>query len=80
MEKIIRVCMGSACHAKGAPEIVKAFETEIKKRHLEQDIQLLGRFCKGQCKTGVNVEIGSITYENVKIEDVHFLVNQLLEG
>ncbi len=80
MEKIIRICMGSACHAKGAPAIVKAFESILQERGLENEIQLMGRFCKGQCHTGVNVEVGPITYENVKEEDIPYLINQLLEG
>lgn len=32
MSKKIQVCMGSACHLKGAPLIAQAFQVELEKR------------------------------------------------
>ena len=34
--KTIQICMGSACHLKGAPLIAQAFQAELDKRRKNQ--------------------------------------------
>ena len=75
MSKEIKICMGSACHIKGAPDLVQAFQKEIEERGLSEKIKLMGCFCKKHCLQGVNVEINNIIYGHVKPEDVPHLVD-----
>ncbi len=48
MNKIIQICMGSACHLKGAPLIAQAFQVELEKRQKSGDVlfELTGAFCQ----------------------------------
>ena len=50
MNKIIQICMGSACHLKGAPLIAQAFQVELEKRQKSGDVlfELTGAFCQSQ--------------------------------
>ena len=69
---IIQVCVGSACHLKGSPEIVELIQNAIEENHLKDEITLVGSFCIGKCnRVGVTIQIDDdvhtgITKENFK--------------
>lgn len=69
---IIQICVGSACHLKGSPEIVEMLQKAVAENHLEDEITLAGSFCIGKCnRTGVTVQVDDnihigITKENFK--------------
>ncbi|MBR5247025.1 MAG: (2Fe-2S) ferredoxin domain-containing protein [Clostridia bacterium] len=69
---IIQICVGSACHLKGSPEIVELFQKAIEENHLKDEITLAGSFCIGKCnRDGVTIQIDDdvhvgITKENFK--------------
>ena len=42
---IIQVCVGSACHLKGSPEIVELIQKAVEENHLKDEITLVGSFC-----------------------------------
>jgi hypothetical protein len=44
-----RICVGSSCHLKGSYDVIEAFTEEVKKRHLEDKIELKAAFCLGKC-------------------------------
>ena len=69
MEKRIQVCMGSACHLKGAPLIAQAFQVELEKRQQSGDVlfELTGAFCQSQCADGVIVRVNGETYKHVTV-------------
>lgn len=71
----IKICMGSACHIKGAPDLVQLFQKELKARGVEDQVHLMGCFCKKRCLEGINVEINNVTYGYVGEEDVPRLVD-----
>ncbi len=79
--KTIQICMGSACHLKGAPLIAQAFQAELGKRHKTDEIHvdLSGAFCQSQCIDGVVVRINGETYTHVTVADVPALVNICLQ-
>lgn len=81
-KKTIQICMGSACHLKGAPLIAQAFQTELDKRQHNSDIavDLGGAFCQSQCIDGVVVRINGETYTHVAVADVPALVDICLQG
>ena len=69
---IVQICVGSACHIKGSPEIVALFQKAIAEHRLEDEITLAGSFCIGKCnRIGVTVQVDDdvhtgITKENFK--------------
>ena len=55
---IVYICVGSSCHLKGSPEIVKYLQDAVTKHNLENDVTLAGSFCIGKCnRMGVTVQI-----------------------
>ena len=77
---IIRVCVGSSCHLKGAPEIVELFNKAIEENHLEQEITLAGSFCIGKCnRVGVTVQVDDEVHVGVTKENFNeFFKNSVL--
>ena len=65
----ITVCIGSSCHLKGSRQVVERLNEIIEKRGLPGEIDLVGTFCMGNCKSGVCVtvdeEFFSVTPESV---------------
>ena len=43
----IQICIGSSCHLKGAPEIVRLLQKYIKDNSCEDRIALTGTLCAG---------------------------------
>ena len=65
----IQICIGSSCHLKGAPEIVRLLQTYIKDNSCEDRIALTGTLCAGRCnRDGVTVTVGDDVYTGVTPE------------
>ena len=81
MNKIIQICMGSACHLKGAPLIAQAFQVELEKRQKSGDVlfELTGAFCQSQCADGVIDRENGETYKHVTVADVPELIKICLQ-
>jgi NADH:ubiquinone oxidoreductase subunit E len=66
----VTVCIGSACHVKGAGKIVEQLQFLIAQNNLGDKVELAGAFCMGKCATGVSVtvddEYHSLQPENTK--------------
>lgn len=79
--KTIQICMGSACHLKGAPLIAQAFQSELDKRQNADGVtvDLGGAFCQSQCIDGVVVRINGETYTHVTVSDVPALIDICLQ-
>ena len=66
----IQVCVGSACHLKGSPEIVELLQKAVEEHNLQDEVLLSGNFCIGKCnRIGVTVQVDDeihvgITKEN----------------
>ena len=66
---IIQICVGSSCHLKGSPEIVRLLQQAVVQHHLDKDITLAGSFCTGKCnRIGVTVQVDDETYTGVTPE------------
>ncbi len=64
MVKEIKICMGSACFARGNADNLRFIEDYIKKNNLNAEIEIYGERCKNLCEKGPNIEIdGTIYYE-----------------
>jgi NADH:ubiquinone oxidoreductase 24 kD subunit len=57
IKMIIEVCVGSACHLKGAYNVINEFMRIIKEKELDDKITIKAAFCLGNCTNGVSVRI-----------------------
>lgn len=71
----IHVCVGSACHLKGAYTIVSSFEKLIKENRLEDKVILKGAFCLGHCTTGVSVRLNEEEVQSVDEKNIEDFFN-----
>lgn len=54
----ITICIGSSCHLKGSREVVEQLQKLVADKKLQDQVELSGTFCLGNCVNGVNVMIG----------------------
>ncbi len=77
------VCAGTGCVSCGSFRIKEALEKEIKKRRLEDEVQVVATGCNGFCERGpiVMVQPDGIFYQLLKVEDIPTLVEEhLIKG
>ncbi len=77
------VCAGTGCVSCGAFKIKEALEQEVKKRNLQDEVQVVATGCNGFCERGpiVLVQPDGIFYQLLQVEDVPHLVEEhLLKG
>jgi len=83
-EQTIQVCMGTACHVKGAANILSNFERilGVKAGETTKD----GKFtleavaCLGACSIAPVVKVGEKVHGNVKVGDLGNLIADSKEG
>ncbi|GHV12937.1 NADH dehydrogenase [Spirochaetia bacterium] len=77
----VTVCIGSACHVKGAGKIVEQLQSLIAGRNYGEKVELAGAFCMGKCATGVSVTVDDVYHslqpENTKTFFEEQIVKQL---
>ncbi len=65
----ITVCIGSSCHLKGSRQVVEQLQALTEQSGLQDEIELSGAFCMGNCTRGVSAKIDgelfSLTPETV---------------
>lgn len=54
---IIQVCIGSACHLKGAYNVINGLQQLIDEKGLQDKVVLKAAFCLGQCTSAVSVKV-----------------------
>jgi len=69
----VSVCLGSACHLKGANGVLEAFLALVEKHHSQATVQMAGNFCQGRCTEGVVVQIDNLILTHVSKDQVHDL-------
>ena len=76
----IQICVGSACHLKGSPEIVELLQKAVEENNLQDEVLLSGNFCIGKCnRVGVTVQVDDEIHIGVTKENFNefFRVNVL---
>ena len=73
----ISVCIGSSCHLKGAREVVNKLQELIKLHMLEDSLTLNGKFCMGNCRSGVSVDIDGVIY-SMNPDNVEVIFNEMV--
>ena len=79
----VLVCGGTGCTSSGSPKIQDAFNQEIEKSGLSEEVKVVQTGCFGLCALGPVVIIypDGTFYSNVTVEDVAEIVNEhLLKG
>ena len=66
----IKVCMGSACFAKGNQENLEYIKEYIEENNLESDISIVGALCENKCEIGPRIIINEKEYTNVTKEQI----------
>ena len=66
----IKICMGSACFAKGNQENLEYIKEYIEENHLEADISIVGALCENKCEAGPRIIINEKEYTNVTQEQI----------
>ncbi len=78
----LAICLGSACHLRGAPGVLNAFQALLEKYNLTAAIDLEGNFCQGCCTEGVVIKIDDEIITNVSQDKVFAIFREkvLKEG
>lgn len=80
---VISVCTGTACHLKGAPEVIEAFTEELGIAEGQSDevgdFHLQSVRCVGCCGLAPVVTINGKTYGKVKPAEVRGIVQEWRE-
>lgn len=58
----ITICIGSSCHLRGSREIISKLEKLVSENSLQDEVELKGSFCMGQCQKGVCVTVDGELY------------------
>lgn len=77
---IIKVCIGSACHLKGAYDVIRGIERYLEDHKLTKTVDLKSSFCLGQCSEAVSVEIDNHEIISVSPQSVNDKMNQIFKG
>lgn len=79
---VVKICVGSSCHLKGAPEIVALMQNAVEEHHLDGDVVLVGSFCIGKCnREGVTVQINDDIHVGVTVQNFkEFFTKNILEA
>jgi NADH-quinone oxidoreductase subunit F len=66
--QLITVCGGTGCHASGCKKVIDTFNREIKKRDIENKVEIKVTGCHGFCEKGPIVVIHpkGIFYQKVQ--------------
>lgn len=73
----VKVCIGSSCFLKRAPEIVEYLNKKIETEELSDRIELSGSFCAGKCnRVGVTVFVNDNIYTGVTVETIEKFWNE----
>ena len=66
----IKVCMGSACFAKGNQENLEFLKQYIEENNLQSEINITGALCENKCSEGPRIIVNGKEYTNVTKENI----------
>lgn len=66
----IKICMGSACFAKGNLDNLEYIKEYIERNGLEANITIVGALCENKCSEGPRIIINEKEYTNVTQEKI----------
>ena len=66
----IKVCMGSACFAKGNQENLQFIKEYIEENKLDSEVSIVGGLCENKCDKGPRITVNGVEYTNVTTETI----------
>jgi NADH:ubiquinone oxidoreductase subunit E len=72
----IKVCMGSACFAKGNQENIEFIKQYIEDNNLDSNLSITGSLCEDKCDIGPRVIINDKEYTKVTTQ----VLEEILKG
>ncbi|MBR6162291.1 (2Fe-2S) ferredoxin domain-containing protein [bacterium] len=66
----IKICMGSACFAKGNQENLEYIKEYIEENNLDSEITIVGALCENKCDIGPRIIINEKEYTNITKEKI----------
>ena len=63
--KEIKVCMGSACFAKGNQDNLEYIKEYMENNNLNTEVTIVGALCENKCEKGPRIIIDGKEYTNV---------------
>ena len=73
----IKVCMGSACFAKGNQENLEYIKSFIEENSLDAQIKITGALCENKCSVGPRIYIDNIEHIQVSRTELINLLEDL---
>ena len=64
----VMICIGSSCHINGSRQVVKLMQNAVREYHLEDQVELGGTFCLGNCQQGVCVQVDDVKFNEINSE------------
>ncbi|GAH15721.1 unnamed protein product [marine sediment metagenome] len=81
---IILVCLGTACHIRGAPKIIKEFEQQLGIKAGEttsnKEFTVETVNCLGACALGPTVVVDGHYFSHVTLSKVKGIIKKTIEG
>ena len=73
----IKICMGSACFAKGNQENLEFIKQYIEDNNLDSVLTITGSLCANKCEQGPRIVINDKEYTNVTPKDLEEILKGL---
>ena len=73
----IKVCMGSACFAKGNQENLEFIKQYVKDNNIKSVVTITGALCENKCNIGPRIIINDKEYTNVTTQDLEKILKGL---
>ncbi len=64
----LRICMGSSCFSRGNNKTLASIQEYIADNNLDEQIELMGSLCEGQCSSGPHIIVNDRKYDNITPE------------
>lgn len=79
MAKVIRVCMGSSCFARGNAKNLQLIQNFLDQNNIEAAVELTGLRCCNRCSKGPNISIDDEEFCNVDCGSLLDILQQKFE-
>ncbi len=76
----ISLCMGSSCFSRGNNRTLANIQQYIRERGIDASVTLAGALCEGRCKSGPNVTVNGVNYEQVDPDSIADILEYHLNG
>ncbi|MBI4668538.1 MAG: 4Fe-4S dicluster domain-containing protein [Elusimicrobia bacterium] len=80
--RCISICSGTGCHASGSEDLAGAFEKELKRAGLQDQVTIRRTGCHGFCERGpiLVIEPEGIFYQQTTPDDVPVIVEETIKN